>query len=187
MASLLRGYISVVVGVVVLIATGCGGGGIGRCEAAEGVDHVVGGDQGWDAASDVAAWSIDRVFRVGDNIWFAYSATRESIIELASKEEFESCELDKPIRMYTSGLDRVSLDGAGARYFSSGKLESCQNGLKLHAEVVPQVEAGEQADQVKQVMKAKELAAGPQPSGSSHITQSALMVIGFVLLCFMAL
>lgn len=33
-----------------------------------GDDHVVGGDQGWDAASDVASWAIGRSFRVGDNI-----------------------------------------------------------------------------------------------------------------------
>ena len=30
--------------------------------------HVVGGNQGWDAASDVAAWAMGRSFRVGDNI-----------------------------------------------------------------------------------------------------------------------
>ncbi|XP_010928884.1 mavicyanin isoform X1 [Elaeis guineensis] len=184
MASLLREYVGVVVGVVVLIAAECGGGGIGRCEAAGGADHVVGGDQGWDAASDVAAWSTDRVFRVGDNIWFTYSASRESIIRLGSKEEFESCELSNPIKMYTSGLDRVRLDGAGALYFSSGKLENCQNGLKLHVQVVPQVEAGGRG---KQVMNAQELAAGPEPSGSTYITSSTLVLIGFALLCFVVL
>ncbi|XP_073098929.1 uncharacterized protein [Elaeis guineensis] len=156
MASLLREYVGVVVGVVVLIAAECGGGGIGRCEAAGGADHVVGGDQGWDAASDVAAWSTDRVFRVGDNIWFTYSASRESIIRLGSKEEFESCELSNPIKMYTSGLDRV----------------------------VPQVEAGGRG---KQVMNAQELAAGPEPSGSTYITSSTLVLIGFALLCFVVL
>ncbi|KAG1364258.1 uclacyanin 1 [Cocos nucifera] len=185
MASLLREYAAVVVGVVVLIATECGGGGIGRCEAAGGVDHVVGGDQGWDAASDVAAWSTNRVFMVGDNIWFTYSASQESIIQLGSKEEFESCELSNPIRVYTSGLDRVRLDGAGARYFSSGKLENCRNGLKLHVQVVPQVEAGGQA---KLVMNVQELAAGPEPSGSTYIiTSLTLVLIGFASLCFVVL
>lgn len=44
-----------------------------RCE---GMNHVVGGDQGWDAASDIASWSINKIFTVGDNICefsFSYS------------------------------------------------------------------------------------------------------------------
>ncbi|XP_008776646.1 uclacyanin 1-like [Phoenix dactylifera] len=183
MARLVRGYVGVVVGVVVLIAMGCGEGGIRRCEAAEGVlHHVVGGDQGWDAASDMAAWSLDKLFRVGDNLWFTYPAARGSIMELGSSKEFESCDLSNPIRMYSSGLDRVSLDAAGARYFSSGKLEDCRNGLKLHVQVVPQVEAGEQD---KQLVGAQELALGPQPSGSSYITASTLILIGLILICAM--
>lgn len=30
--------------------------------------HVVGGDRGWDVASDVAGWSTDKEFRVGESI-----------------------------------------------------------------------------------------------------------------------
>ena len=36
--------------------------------SAQAVQHIVGDDHGWDVSSDVAAWTIDRVFRVGDNI-----------------------------------------------------------------------------------------------------------------------
>lgn len=32
------------------------------------VQHVVGNDQGWDLSSNLAAWSINRLFRVGDEI-----------------------------------------------------------------------------------------------------------------------
>lgn len=32
------------------------------------VHHVVGEDRGWDPSSDVASWSSQRVFRVGDKI-----------------------------------------------------------------------------------------------------------------------
>lgn len=104
-------------------------------------------------------------------------------MELGSSKEFESCDLSNPIRMYTSGLDQVSLDVAGARYFSSAERENCQNGLKLHVQVVPQVEASKQD---KQLMSARELASGPQPSGSSYITASTLMLVGLILLCAMA-
>lgn len=90
--------------------------------------------------------------------------------------------------MYTSGIDQVSLDEAGARYFSSSKPENWKNGLKLHVEVVPQAQAGGQPKQVKKVMNAQELATGPEPSATtSCITASTLMLIGPALLCFTAL
>lgn len=34
----------------------------------EAVEHIVGDDRGWDISSNVAAWSSDRIFRVGDSI-----------------------------------------------------------------------------------------------------------------------
>ncbi|KAE9452642.1 hypothetical protein C3L33_15456, partial [Rhododendron williamsianum] len=37
--------------------------------------------------------------------------------------------------MYTDGLDSLTLDKEGIRYFASWKPESCKNGLKLHVEV----------------------------------------------------
>ncbi|KAL3521893.1 hypothetical protein ACH5RR_014727 [Cinchona calisaya] len=95
------------------------------------VHHVVGDEKGWSPSTDVVSWFTGRVFRVGDKIWFAYSATDDSIMELQTAEEFHSCNLTNPIRMYTSGLDKVSLDNEGTRYFASGNLDSCKNGLKL--------------------------------------------------------
>ncbi|MCD7466071.1 hypothetical protein HAX54_002421 [Datura stramonium] len=32
------------------------------------VHHVVGDDRGWDPSTDVASWSSERIFRVGDKI-----------------------------------------------------------------------------------------------------------------------
>ncbi|KAE8689677.1 Fumarylacetoacetase [Hibiscus syriacus] len=99
--------------------------------------HVVGNDRGWDPSSDIATWSSGRSFRVGDKIWFAYSAAQESIVELESKDEYESCDVRNPIRMYTYGLEGIDLVEEGIRYFVSSKPESCRKGLKLHVEVMP--------------------------------------------------
>ncbi|KAK3433507.1 hypothetical protein EUGRSUZ_D01394 [Eucalyptus grandis] len=101
------------------------------------VHHVVGGDRGWDPSSGVGSWSAGRVFRVGDKLWFAYSAAQESIVELTSRAEYESCDVRNPIRMYTDGLDGIPLEDRGARYFASSREESCKLGLKLHVEVQP--------------------------------------------------
>lgn len=89
---------------------------------------------------------------------FAYPATEESIMELQTSEEFYSCDLSNPIRMYTNGLDKVSLDREGIRFFTSGNLENCKTGLKLPVNVQPP-------------MKNETLAAGPTtPSASAHFT-----------------
>ncbi|KAJ0989743.1 hypothetical protein J5N97_008099 [Dioscorea zingiberensis] len=152
-----------------------------RCEGSGAVkDHVVGGDQGWDAASNIAAWSMDKIFRVGDNIWFTYSAA-QGVVEVKSKEEFEFCDISNPIRMLTGGLEAVVLEGEGSRYFIGGRPEDCRNGLKLHVQVMPQ------ADEIGQLANVVQVVAdGPEPSSSSHlgVFMSALLLIGLVVICF---
>ncbi|KAJ4975251.1 hypothetical protein NE237_000357 [Protea cynaroides] len=108
-----------------------------RGVAAE-VHHIVGGDRGWEITSDISAWSADRLFRVGDTIWFAYSTgTGESIVEVGSRDELEACDVSNPIRLYTDGLDSIILDGVGSRFFTSGSPDSCRKGLKLNVDVLP--------------------------------------------------
>nr|GMC87882.1 mavicyanin-like isoform X2 [Ipomoea batatas] len=65
----------------------------------------------------------------------------DSIVELGSLEEYESCDLSNPIRMLTDGLDKISLDGEGIRYFASGNIDNCRNGLKLPVNVQPQAQS----------------------------------------------
>uniref|UniRef100_A0A1D1XS13 Early nodulin-like protein 2 n=1 Tax=Anthurium amnicola TaxID=1678845 RepID=A0A1D1XS13_9ARAE len=151
--------------------------------------HVVGGDRGWDAASNIAEWSAGEVFRVGDSIWFTYSAAEESIAELGSREEFDGCDLSNPIRMYTDGLNEVALEGQGPRYFASGRPESCRAGLKLHVAALPPLERAEGpaaawlpgGDQVP-------TAYGPASSGSTPLAVSGLVLWAVVaLLCSMGL
>uniref|UniRef100_A0A0E0K4J3 Phytocyanin domain-containing protein n=1 Tax=Oryza punctata TaxID=4537 RepID=A0A0E0K4J3_ORYPU len=105
--------------------------------AASGVrrHHVVGGDPGWAVASDVLAWSADRLFTVGDTLWFAYSAEDGGVAEVGGEAEFESCDGGSPVRMYTEGLSRVDLDGEGSRYFVSADPGKCGGGLKLRVDV----------------------------------------------------
>ncbi|KAE8714887.1 tropinone reductase-like protein [Hibiscus syriacus] len=122
-----------VVMVMVIMAPGLGLKRIG----AQPHQHVVGDDRGWDPSSDIATWSSGRSFRVGDKIWFAYSAAQESIVELKSEDEYESCDVQNPIRMYSDGLESIELVEEGIRYFVSSKPESCKRGLKLHVEVMP--------------------------------------------------
>ncbi|KAJ7967775.1 Early nodulin-like protein [Quillaja saponaria] len=146
------------------------------------VHHVVGGDRGWDQSSDLDSWSSGRVFTVGDKIWFTYSAAQEKIAEVKSKEEYESCDMSNPIKMYTDGLDSIPLVGEGIRYFLSGELEHCKSGLKLHVEVQPKPKPN--APKVQELVGSKSVVAadGPSsPSGSAHHGgNTVLILLGFL-------
>lgn len=99
------------------------------------VEHVVGDDRGWAPHSDFHGWASRKTFRVGDNLWFAYASGDQSVIELKSKEDWEACDISNPIRIYNRGIDTVPLVNVGTRYFSSRKVEDCQNGMKLRINV----------------------------------------------------
>ncbi|KAB2600855.1 early nodulin-like protein 2 [Pyrus ussuriensis x Pyrus communis] len=163
-------------------AVSLGGGLVGAQ-----VYHVVGADRGWDPSSDLASWSSDKTFRAGDKMWLAYSTAHGYIAEVKSKEEFESCDVTNPIRMFTDGLDTISMDKEGLRYFASSNVESCKNGLKLHVEVMPQ---SYQAPEMHNTNVAESegpalvAANGPTtPSDSAHLTAS-FVVLSVGLLCY---
>ncbi|MQL88725.1 hypothetical protein Taro_021295 [Colocasia esculenta] len=142
---------------------------------AEPAHHVVGGDRGWDVASNIPQWSLGKVFKVGDCIWFAYSAGLESIVELGSKEEFDACDLSNPIEMYTDGINDVLLESEGARYFASGRLESCRHGLKLHVAVQP-----DQEEETAQEPVASPVRGGQDVRGDEGLSTSSRFLRVFV-------
>ncbi|GLJ34995.1 hypothetical protein SUGI_0704240 [Cryptomeria japonica] len=98
--------------------------------------HVVGDDRGWDPASDFKGWASHKIFHVGDNLWFAYASSQQSVLELKSREEFENCDVRNPIKLYDGGLDAVPLIEMGDIYFISGNVEDCQHGMKVHINVL---------------------------------------------------
>ncbi|MQM18625.1 hypothetical protein Taro_051620 [Colocasia esculenta] len=171
-------------GVMVVLALGLAMAALTPSAGAEPGHHVVGGDRGWDVASNIAKWSHGEVFKVGDSIWFAYSAGDESIVELGSKAEFDSCDLSNPIRMFTDGLNEVPLEGEGPRYFASGRPESCRGGLKLHVAVQPQEEAAAQAPVASAVPGGEAVlgADGPSVCGSHSLGVSFLVCVGMAFL-----
>lgn len=144
------------------------------------VHHVVGGDRGWERSTDLASWFAGRDFRVGDIIWFAYSAAQESVVELKTPEEFMSCDLSNPIRMYNGGLDKIPLQREGIRYFASGNPESCQKGLKLPVDVQNGLEKQRPGDVRPQL-----LAAPPQSASAQLTALSSTLFVGLVVhFCF---
>ncbi|KVH96766.1 mavicyanin-like [Cynara cardunculus var. scolymus] len=135
----------------------------GKLAGAQVVHHVVSGDRPSDTSTDVGPWSSGRIFRVGDSLLFRYFSPHEIIVELASMEEYYSCDLTNPIKMYTDHVNEVPLEKEGIRYFASGSYDKCKNGLKLPVQVKPR----------------EVPAMGPSPSSATHLNGlSALIFIG---------
>ncbi|MFS8025901.1 putative Phytocyanin domain, cupredoxin [Helianthus anomalus] len=127
---------------------------------AQVIHHVVSGDHASHTSMDVGSWSSGRNFRVGDSLLFRYLAPQEMIVELASMEEYYSCDLTNPIKMYT---DQVPLEKEGIRYFASASYEKCKNGVKLPVQVKPR----------------EVTAYGPSPSSATQLNRLlALALIG---------
>lgn len=115
---------------------------------------------------------------------FAYSAAHGRIAELKTKEEYESCDVSNPIKIYEDGLFNILLDGEGIRYFVSSNSKSCKKGLKLPVEVMPQ----EPLDAPKITTSenaALGLAAGPTPSASAQLSARFVLLVaaGYWLSC----
>ncbi|KAL8156876.1 stellacyanin-like [Apium graveolens] len=101
------------------------------------VHHIVKGETGWEQFFELGFKSSElMMFKVGDHIWFRNA--QDGIVELQSRDEYLSCDVSNPIKMYTDGPDKISLQEEGIRYFASGNPRECKNGLKLHVEVHPQ-------------------------------------------------
>ena len=86
--------------------------------------------------------------------------------------------------MYTDGLDSLSLEAEGLRYFVSSNSEHCKHGLKLHVEVLPfqypgpgilQVTASEEHQTV--------LADAPKAPSRSAQLSASLVLFAFGLGC----
>ncbi|XWS15499.1 hypothetical protein CRYUN_Cryun34aG0005600 [Craigia yunnanensis] len=120
---------------------------------------------------------------------FAYSAAHESIVELKRKDEYDSCDVSNPIRMYTDGLDGIPLYGEGRRYFVSSRPENCKSGLKLHVDVMPlgTPETEKPKVAVSENSVSTWAAAPTTPSGSVQLYGSSMWLLVGLWLCYMAI
>ncbi|KAL2932161.1 Uclacyanin 1 [Bienertia sinuspersici] len=172
---------------VIMMMVGVYGGNRAEAQARAQAHHVVGDDRGWEVASDVASWAASRTFVVGDFLWFAYSTglEKDSVVELNTKHEFESCDLSNPIKMYTNGLDKITLEEEGIRYFASSNPVSCKKGLKLPVEIKPKSTAVIQSSSSS---SKADLAQEPTaPSSSTRMCGSTLVIIGAIIFYYIGI
>ncbi|XP_010417139.1 PREDICTED: early nodulin-like protein 3 [Camelina sativa] len=76
-------------------------------------------------------WAETVRFQVGDYLLFKYDAKIDSVLQV-TKENYEKCNMDKPLKEHKDGYTTVKLDVSGPYFFISGALTSnCAKGEKL--------------------------------------------------------
>ncbi|CAL9165992.1 unnamed protein product [Musa hybrid cultivar] len=91
-----------------------------------------GGRDGWvlHPSESYGDWAERNRFQVADTIVFKYKKGEDSVLEV-SKQDYDACDVSKPIRKLDGGDSVFNFDRSGPFYFISGAPENCQQGQKL--------------------------------------------------------
>jgi len=117
---------------VIMVALGCF-----MVQTADGLIHVVGGENGWEIPPNTtfySEWAKPRTFGLNDELVFPYRPGGHTVHQV-SKEDFESCGHSHIINQWASGATRVPLNCLGDLYFYSFVGKHCEMGQKLHITV----------------------------------------------------
>ncbi|XP_047968924.1 early nodulin-like protein 3 [Salvia hispanica] len=104
-------------------------------QSSHAFEFRVGGSQGWASPSDPNAsvynyWAQHSRFQIGDSLLFVYSSDHDSVLRV-SKEDYESCNTEKPLDKFTDGHTVYKLNASGPHYFISGVADNCHKNEKL--------------------------------------------------------
>ncbi|THU46446.1 hypothetical protein C4D60_Mb09t05030 [Musa balbisiana] len=91
-----------------------------------------GGRDGWvlHPSESYGDWAERNRFQVADTIVFKYKKGEGSVL-VVSKQDYDACDVSKPIRKLDGGDSVFKFDRSGPFYFISGAPGNCQQGQKL--------------------------------------------------------
>ncbi|OEL28986.1 hypothetical protein BAE44_0009996 [Dichanthelium oligosanthes] len=90
---------------------------------------MVGDSSGWSSGVDYTTWAKDKIFHVGDNLVFQYSAAH-TVAEVSSAD-YSACSASNSLQSYSDQNTKIALAAPGTRYFICGTPGHCGNGMKL--------------------------------------------------------
>ncbi|CAL9085912.1 unnamed protein product [Musa acuminata var. zebrina] len=91
-----------------------------------------GGRDGWvlHPSESYGDWAERNRFQVADTTVFKYKKGEDSVL-VVSKQDYDACDVSKPIRKLDGGDSVFKFDRSGPFYFISGAPGNCQQGQKL--------------------------------------------------------
>ncbi|WOL20529.1 hypothetical protein Cni_G29334 [Canna indica] len=95
-------------------------------------NFYVGGRDGWvsNPSESYSDWAGRNRFQVNDTLVFKYKSGADSVL-LVSKEDYDACDVSRPIQKLEGGDSEFQFDRSGPFYFVSGVPGNCRNGQKL--------------------------------------------------------
>ncbi|KAL0451453.1 UNVERIFIED_CONTAM: Early nodulin-like protein 1 [Sesamum latifolium] len=80
-------------------------------------------------------WAQRNRFQIGDSIVLTYDAKSDSVLEV-TENNYRTCNISNPIKSYTDGITKITLNKSGPFFFISGAEGHCQKGQKLEIQVL---------------------------------------------------
>ncbi|ONI13168.1 hypothetical protein PRUPE_4G207200 [Prunus persica] len=102
------------------------------CGVCFGAVYRVGDSNGWTSRGlvDYNEWASTKDFHVNDTLIFAYNNQFHNVMQVTT-QDFESCNPNSPIAVYSSGSDTITLDRPGNFYFLCGAPGHCRAGQRV--------------------------------------------------------
>ncbi|KAI3981377.1 hypothetical protein MKX01_001822 [Papaver californicum] len=131
--------------------------------------YKVGDSAGWTPIGnfDYHTWSSSKIFDIGDIINFEYDPLSDNVIEV-NHTDYRTCNQTRPVVMYTSGNDSITIMKRGHYYFISGFTGHCEGGQKVDIRVVP--ESSTQP-------RSKAAPSAPAPSNCNRVCNLSFMAM----------
>nr|XP_027063151.1 early nodulin-like protein 2 [Coffea arabica] len=97
----------------------------------------VGGRDGWvvKPSEDYNHWAGRMRFQVNDTLFFKYKKGSNSVL-VVNKDDYDKCNVDKPIIKLEDGNSIFKFDRSGPFYFISGNKTYCDQGQKMIVHVL---------------------------------------------------
>ncbi|KAF3510844.1 hypothetical protein F2Q69_00009822 [Brassica cretica] len=86
-------------------------------------------------------WAENNRFKVGDILVWKYDAKVDSVLQV-TKEDYDSCNTEKPLKQFNDGDTKFELDNSGAYFVISGAPDHCAKGQKIHLVVLAERNPG---------------------------------------------
>lgn len=96
-------------------------------------EHVVGDSFGWAVPQNdgfYANWSLHQTFKTNDVLVFNFPTGLHTVAKV-TKAAYDSCNLQNPISIHTTGPARITIDSTGNHYYICTVGQHCNSFLKL--------------------------------------------------------
>ncbi|XP_034212853.1 mavicyanin-like [Prunus dulcis] len=150
------------------------------CGVCFGAVYRVGDSNGWTSRGlvDYNEWASTKDFHVNDTLIFAYNNQFHNVMQVTT-QDFESCNPNSPVTVYTSGSEIITFDRPGNFYFLCGAPGHCQAGqrVEIMATLPKSDDSSPSASPTEAISASSALSNGP----ALHFSKLGLGVTMFVL------